>query len=328
MEEKTIFEGAANNTAAKPQPATTPAGSQPPAPKAGLNANALRDIQNQTTNAVLEHVQSLQEAGDLKLPENYAVGNQIKLAWLKIMEVTDRNGKPALEVCTKESIANALLEMVVQGLSVTKKQGDFIVYGNKLTFSLEYHGTIALARRLGGIVGVPTGNVIYENDEFEYEIDPDTGRKKILKHKQDFRNIDNNKILGAYATLQLADGGTHVEIMPMTQIRQAWMQGATKGQSPAHKNFPDQMAIKTVIGRACKLFITTSDDSGLYTSKTDEDAEETIPEQKPQLNGSEEKSKRQKLDIEDVDSTPVVEGEQIKQAVPAEPVTPKQKPNF
>ena len=128
-----------------------------PAPR--LTATALRDIQNQTTNAVLDHVHQLQEAGDLKLPENYAVGNQIKLAWLKILEVKDRNDRPALEVCTKESIANALLEMVVQGLSVTKKQGDFIVYGNKLTFSLEYHGTIALARRFGGVSGVPTGDI-------------------------------------------------------------------------------------------------------------------------------------------------------------------------
>lgn len=327
MQEKTIFEGEPANKA--PQTATTPAGSQPPAQKAGLNANALRDIQNQTTNAVLEHVQSLQEAGDLKLPENYAVGNQIKLAWLKIMEVTDRNGKPALEVCTKESIANALLEMVVQGLSVTKKQGDFIVYGNKLTFSLEYHGTIALARRLGGIVGVPTGNVIYEKDDFVFEIDSDTGRKKILKHKQDLRNIDNNKILGAYATLQLADGGTHVEIMTMTQIRQSWMQGAAKGQSPAHKNFPDQMAIKTVIGRACKLFITTSDDSGIYTSKTEEDAEEIIPESKAQLNSATnaDKPNRQKLDIEDVEITPVVE-EKTNQGEEPTSQKPKPKPNF
>lgn len=279
------------------QPTAGAQAKTPTAPK--LTGTALRDIQNQTTNAVLDHVQQLQEAGDLKLPENYAVGNQIKLAWLKILEVKDRQDRPALEVCTKESIANALLEMVVQGLSVTKKQGDFIVYGNKLTFSLEYHGTIALARRFGGVSGVPTGNVIYEGDEFEYEIDAETGRKRILKHKQDFKNIDNNKILGAYATVPLSDGTKHVEIMPMTQIRQAWMQGANKGQSPAHKNFPDQMAIKTVIGRACKLFISTSDDSGLF-SKSAEEAE-VIVEQKQQ----EAKPERQLLEIEDVDHTPV-----------------------
>ena len=167
---------------------------------------------------------------------------------------------------------------------------------------------------------MPTGNIIYEGDDFEYEIDAETGRKRILKHKQDFKNIDNNKILGAYATVPLNDGTKHVEIMPMTQIRHAWMQGATKGQSPAHKNFPDQMAIKTVIGRACKLFISTSDDSGLFTKSAEE--AEVIVQAKPQ---QEVKEERKLLDIEDVEhSTVPVEPERK----PQEEATAKKKPNF
>jgi recombination protein RecT len=50
------------------------------------------------------------------------------------------------------------------------------------------------------------------------------------------------------------------------------MQGATKGGSPAHKNFPDQMAIKTVISRACKTFISSSDDSALFDDDDTTDA--------------------------------------------------------
>lgn len=280
-------------------------------------AAALRDIQNETTVKVLEHVQALQEAGDLKLPENYAAGNQVKLAWLNLLEVTDKAGHPALEVCTKESIANALLEMLVKGLSVAKKQCDFIVYGNKLTLQEEYHGTIAVARRVGGVVGVPTGNVIYEGDEFVYSIDPKTGRKYIVKHEQDFRNIDMNKIAGAYATIQLSDGSTHVEIMNMNQIRQAWMQGATKGQSPAHKNFPDQMAIKTVISRGCKLYISTSDDAGLYSPLGDEHSEET---QQNNPAGKPPKTDKKTLEIQDVPHT------EVKDEV--KPIVKEDKPGF
>ena len=62
------------------------------------------------------------------------------------------------------------------------------------------------------------------------------------------------------------DGKIDVEIMNIVQIRDAWNQGATKGASPAHKNFPDQMAIKTVINRACKLIIRGSDDSALFSN--------------------------------------------------------------
>ncbi|RME62433.1 MAG: recombinase, partial [Nitrospirae bacterium] len=39
---------------------------------------------------------------------------------------------PVLQVCTKESIVNALLDMCIQGLSVN--QGYFIPYENILTF--------------------------------------------------------------------------------------------------------------------------------------------------------------------------------------------------
>jgi len=224
---------------------------------------ALKKFQAETVDAILKQVGDLQEAGALQIPENYAIGNQLKLAWLRLLETQDRDKRPVLETCTRESICNALLEMVIQGLSVAKKQVDFIAYGNKLTLQREYHGTIALAMRVGGVKEVPTGAVVYEKDDFEFLINPKTGRREIVKHNQKLANIDNDKIVAAYAVIPLTNGHTHVEIMTMQQIRQAWMQGATKGQSPAHKNFPDQMAIKTVIGRGCKLFISSSSDAGL-----------------------------------------------------------------
>ena len=283
---------------AKTAPAPTAGATATPAVQTPAQIAAAKSIelQNQTTNAVLKHLMDLQDDGRIQMPENYSAGTQLKLAWLKLQEIENKDGKRAVDYCTKESIVNALLEMTVQGLSVAKKQGDFIMYGNKLEFQLEYHGTIALARRLGGVVGVPTANIIYEDDEFKYEIDNATGKKRIVQHDQDFMNIDNNKIKGAYATLQLADGSTHVEIMNIGQIRQSWMQGATKGQSPAHKNFPDQMCMKTVISRACKLFISTSDDSGLYMGTSDgEDPSEKI-EQIPTTQ-TEKKEKREVIDI-------------------------------
>jgi len=51
--------------------------------------------------------------------------------------------------------------------------------------------------------------------------------------------------------------------MTMKDIRTAWNQGATKGNSPAHKNFPDQMAIRTVMNRAIKIEVASSNDSHL-----------------------------------------------------------------
>lgn len=219
---------------------------------------------------VLAKVSSYQNDGSLTLPSNYSVENHLKSAWLILQSTKDRNNNPALDVCTKDSIANALLDMVLQGLAVSKNQGYFIVYGNKLEFQRSYFGTVALAKRTGGITKEPVANVIYEGDEFIYEILPETAQIKIIKHDQKIENIDNSKIKAAYALIKLADGTSQIALMSMQQIRAAWNQGATKGQSPAHKNFPDEMAKKTVIGRACKMIINSSDDAWLYADKKDE----------------------------------------------------------
>lgn len=219
---------------------------------------------------VLSRIEQFQKDGSMILPKNYSVENHMKSAWLALQEVEDKEHHKALQICTKESIANSLLDMVLQGLSVSKKQGYFIVYGNKLIFQRSYFGTIALAKRAGGMVSEPVANVIYDGDDFQYEIDPKTAKVSIVKHSQKLENIDNAKIKGAYALVTLADGTTQVTIMSMQQIQAAWGQGATKGNSPAHKNFAEEMAKKTVIGRACKAIINSSDDAWLYDGKEDD----------------------------------------------------------
>lgn len=214
-------------------------------------------------------VKDLEETGGLMFPKSYSAANQIKAAWFVLQETKDRNGKPALEVCNKNSIANAVLDMVIQGLSVSKKQGYFIVYGDKLEFQRSYFGTVALAKQCG-MQGNPVANIIYEGDDFEYRINTDTGLTSIVKHEQKFENVDISKIKGAYAIVTMPDGQRQVTIMSIAQIRTAWGQGATKGASPAHKNFTDEMAKKTVIGRACKMIINSSDDAYLFDGKRDE----------------------------------------------------------
>ena len=221
---------------------------------------------------VLEKVKRFTDDGGLVLPRNYSVANNLKSAWLILQETSDRSDKPVLEVCTKASIANALFDMVLQGMSVSKKQGYFIAYGNKLEFQRSYFGTVALAKRVqGGIVTEPVANVIYEGDEFIYTIDPSTGLVNVIKHDQKLENIDDTKIKAAYAIVTYEDGKTQTTIMTLAQIKAAWQQGATKGNSPAHKNFPAEMCKKTVIGRACKMVINSSDDAWLYDGKKDED---------------------------------------------------------
>lgn len=222
-----------------------------------------KKFQENTVNQVLAKINTFKQNGELKLPANYAPENALKSAWLILQEVQDRNQKSVLESCTQASIANALLDMVVQGLNPVKKQCYFIAYGNKLLLQRSYMGTEMLAKRVGGVKDIKA-NAVYEGDEFEYEVQPETGRKKVTKHVQKIDNLDHNKVRGAYAIVIFEDGTVDTEIMNIAQIRTAWNQGAAKGGSPAHKNFTDEMAKKTVINRACKNIINSSDDADLY----------------------------------------------------------------
>lgn len=211
------------------------------------------------SEAVLAKVQTMQETGGLVLPEDYHAGNALNAAYLKFKQLEDKNHKPAEQVCSKESVALALMDMVIQGLSPAKNQCYFVVHGNQLTLMRSYMGTVAAAKRFGGVKSVHA-QVVYKNDRFEFEINPSTGTKKVTVHEQSLESIEEGTIRAAYAVVITKDD-VYYEIMTMDEIRKAWAQGAAKGGSPAHKNFPQEMAKKTVINRACKIFVNTSTDA-------------------------------------------------------------------
>lgn len=215
---------------------------------------------------VLARIKVFEETGTLNIPKNYSAPNALRAAWLILLETKDMSKRPVLEVCTKESVANALLRMIIQGLNPVKRQCSFIAYGTQLTMQREYQGTIALAKRDAGLVKV-IGNAIFKDDVFKYSIDPATGIKTITEHTQTLESMEG-EVKGAYAVKEYTDGSKIAEIMSISQIRAAWRQGPTKGESPAHKNFPDQMAVKSVINRALKIDINSSDDSELLDDGT------------------------------------------------------------
>lgn len=226
----------------------------------------LAEVRKDISAQVLERVDAFQKSGELRIPKDYSPENALKSAYLILTD--PRNN--LLAQCSKESVANALLKMVVWGLSPLKKQCDFIKYGDKLECSPEYTGNVILAKRYGNLKTIKA-NAVFEGDTFEFCVDTTTGRKKIVKHEQTLETIGSKTLKGAYAVYELNDGVVDIEVMNIIQIKDAWNQGATKGASPAHRNFPDQMAIKTVINRACKMLIRSSDDSVLYSGDIEEE---------------------------------------------------------
>jgi recombination protein RecT len=269
--------------------------------------NSLALVKKDTVDIVAAKVKQFQENGELHFPANYSPENAMKSAWLILQTVQDRNKQPALQVCTKDSIANALLDMVVQGLNPAKKQGYFIVYGNQLVFQRSYFGTMAVTKRVTGAKDIDAA-VIYEGDEVDYEME--NGRIVNLKHKQKFGNINKEKIQGAYGTIVMPDGRVYHELMTIDEIRQAWSKAQFWGkdqkiekQGSTHEEFKQEMAKKTAINRACKKFLNSSDDGSLvmkHINSADEVAEEAQLEEEIKQNANSEVIDVEYEEIKDV----------------------------
>lgn len=235
--------------------------------------NEIKKIEEkQITDIVFNKVVALQAKGAIDFPNNYSVGNALKSAYLILQEAKTREKKPVLQICTQDSIANALLDMLVQGLNPTKQQCYFIPYGNQLTLSRSYLGTIALTKRLKGVKDV-VAYPIYKNDKLDIGFDILTGKTKINEFKPALDHKAQD-LIGALGIVVGENEILYLEYMNMEQIRNAWNQGTMKGNSPAHKNFPDQMAIKTVINRVCKKYVNAADDSDKIADLISKTAEE------------------------------------------------------
>lgn len=225
--------------------------------------NQLALIKKDVVDVVSKKVNGFISRGELHLPPNYTPDNALKSAWLELQSIEDKDKKPALAVCTKDSIANALLDMVVQGLNPAKKQCYFVVYGDKLKLMRSYFGTAAVAKRALKLHNI-FAEIVYEGDVFEYEIRGDM--KRVTKHEQKLENIKPDKIIAAYCVITFPDSRPdYTEIMTIDQIKKSWAKSKADQTKPGstHKEFPDQMAKRTVIARACKLAINMTGDEDL-----------------------------------------------------------------
>lgn len=221
--------------------------------------------------SVLRRINVHQKNGALDLPPNYSAANALKSAWLVLQETFDKEKRPALEVCTKESTANALLDMVVQGLNPAKDQCYFIVRGNKLCLDRSYFGDVAVCKRVDPTIDDIFAEVVYKGDELEYEIV--RGKRIIEKHHQKTTNIDESKIAAAYAICIDKDSNVkRCEFMTFEQIKQSWKMSQMKPiddkgnvkTGSNHAKYASEFSKRTVTRRLAKHIINTSADENLF----------------------------------------------------------------
>lgn len=231
-------------------------------------------VKQNVGDSVIARVNNLCEVG-FHMPSDYQHVNAIKASMLVLQELKDKNGKPALEVCTQNSIASALFSMAIKGLDVSKKTAYFIVRGNQLCLHESYFGKVLQVKRIYPNFD-PHPVIIHEGDEFIYDIDPETGCKRLVKHTQSLENLDKD-FVGAYMYLPTANGGQDLYIMSKKMILTAWSKSSSREQT-VHKQFSEKMIAKTLVNSGCNMIINSTPD--LAYAANDNDVKDTEDDRK------------------------------------------------
>ena len=192
--------------------------------------------------------------GTIIVPDGYNFIAAINSAMYLLSEATDRNGKPALEVCTAKSINYSLTKMVLLGLNPMQKQGYFIVYGNELQFMPSYFGDRAMAERTG-ITDI-VARVVYDTDEFSCEF---VDGYPVIKHLFGVKEKivkEASFITHAYCLFTLPNGRRAGDVMTFAQILKSWAHSKDPNRK-SQNDSPEEMAKRTVTRRALKPYINS-----------------------------------------------------------------------
>lgn len=196
----------------------------------------------------------------LQLPTNYNVNNAVLSGYLKIVQ------DEKLSSCTPTSVQTALIQMAVLGLNPSKEQCYFVPYQGKLSLQLSYFGKQTAIKRIKGVIDV-RADVIYKGTKYKLEVDDFGNDKVVVEEACPLEERSFTNIIGAWAKIILDKEIWGTEeyscVMTMEQIEKAWNQGQMKGKSPAHINFRDEMAKKTVINRCVKNYVNSRDDQDI-----------------------------------------------------------------
>ena len=159
-----------------------------------------------------------------------------------------------LQACNQTSFLAAMMQAAQLGLEPNTPLGQayIIPYGNNAQFQIGYKGLIDLAYRSGEVT-IVDAQVVYENDEFEYEL----GLDPKLKHKPALKDRGNPILY--YAMFRTKEGGFGFQVMSIEDIRKhAQKYSKSYSSGPWQTNF-DEMAKKTVLKKALKYAPLKSD---------------------------------------------------------------------
>lgn len=249
----------------------------------------------------------------LVLPQDYSPTNSLKKARLMLNDM-QIEGRPALEMCTKESVLSCLIEMVTKGYDVSSMQAYFIPRktknGYQMTLMESVYGRITRAKRASKNYK-PIVQFVHQDDIFKYGIDVKTGYTVVEKHETCLENKDK-PIIAAYAYVTDNEGNTEVVIMSQRDWISSWKKSAN-GCAVA-KEFAEDMIFRTIVKKSTKKLVNAAVNAFIPTSNNDDDDTILAGDKQPEFTQQVVDTEAEEIKTEEGDIVDVASGEVLKPA--------------
>ena len=159
--------------------------------------------------------------------------------------------KPELGTANRQTLFAACMRAAQDGLLLDGREAALVMYGDKVQYMPMVGGILKKLRQSGELSSI-SANVVYENDDFDYEL----GDEERIKHKPVIG--ERGKPIAAYAIVRTKDGGVYREVMSVAEVESVRQRSRAKNAGPWVTDW-SEMARKTVIRRISKRLPSSSD---------------------------------------------------------------------
>jgi len=148
-----------------------------------------------------------------------------------------------------ESLENALMNIAAIGITLNPalKEAYLVPRGGQICLDISYMGLVKLATDTGSVTWVQA-EIVKEKDDFEF-ISMGNKPKHVFNPFK-----DRGEMIGAYCVAKLSSGDYLTTIMSKTEIEEIKIKSSQAAKSGPWISFYEEMAKKTVIKRASKLW--------------------------------------------------------------------------
>lgn len=202
--------------------------------------------QAQLAAQVRQDLQRMAQEFEAVLPQQIPAERFIRTA------ITAVQQDPDLLRTDRRSLLGACMKAAQDGLLLDKREATLVIYSNKAQYIPMVAGILKKVRQSGQISSI-AAHVVYERDEFDYQL----GDEERIYHKPNILQ-DRGQPVAVYCIARTIDGGAFREVMSVAQVEKVRARSRSANKGPWATDW-DEMARKTVVRRLSKYLPSSTD---------------------------------------------------------------------